>query len=218
MILRLVCLAATVFGYCFGLFQSAFIIGKIIGKDIRKEGSGNLGATNMMRTAGLIPGMITFVLDLLKVFAAILLSRFIVIGLLGLAIDKRALLFYTGLGVVLGHDFPFYLNFRGGKGVAATAAIYICIWDWKIAVIGIAAFVTAVLIKGYVSLGSLLFTSLCYIAFIVFMFTGLIYVMPAWRADCIILMGILVALIFIEHRDNIKRLATGTEKKFSIKK
>lgn len=218
MMLRLICLICLAGGYCFGLFESAFIIGRILGKDIRKEGSGNLGATNMMRSVGLIPGIITFVLDLAKVFIAIALARFIVLNVLALDIDYRALCLYTGLGVVLGHDFPFYLKFKGGKGVAATAAIYICLWDWKIAVIGICAFVIPMLIKGFVSLGSLLFTSLCYIAFIIFMFTGLINVAPAWRADCIILMGILVLLVFIQHRENIKRLASGTEKKLTIKK
>ena len=218
MILRLICLICLAGGYCFGLFQSAFIIGKIIGIDIRKEGSGNLGATNMMRVAGLIPGIITFVLDLAKVFAAIIAAKVIVINVLGLEIDYRALALYTGLGVVLGHIYPFYLHFKGGKGVAATAAIYICMWDWKIVIIGVAAFVICVAVKGFVSLGSLMFTSLCYIAFIIFMFTGLIDVAAAWRADCIIIMGILVALVFYGHRENIQRLASGTEKKFTIKK
>lgn len=218
MVLRLVCLICVLGGYCFGLFESAYIVGKIIGIDIRKEGSGNLGATNMMRVAGLVPGIVTFVLDLLKVFAAILLARFVVLDVLSLPVDYRALALYTGLGVVLGHVFPFYLHFKGGKGVAATAAIYICMWDWKITVLGIAVFVICVAVKGYVSLGSLMFTSLCYIAFVIFMFTGLIDVDPAWRADCIILMGILVFLVFIGHKDNIKRLAAGQEKKFTIKK
>ena len=215
---RLICLVCLLGGYCFGLFQSAFIIGKIIGKDIRKEGSGNLGATNMMRVAGLKPGIVTFVLDLVKVFIAIILAKLIVINLLGAATDYRALCLYTGLGCVLGHDFPCYLGFKGGKGVAATAAVYICLWDWKIVIIGILAFMLPMLIKKYVSLGSLLFTSLCYIGFIIFMFTGLTWVDPSWRADCVILMGILVVLVFVQHRENIKRLASGTEKQFSIKK
>ena len=215
---RLICLLCLIGGYCFGLFQSAFIIGKIIGKDIRREGSGNLGATNMMRVAGIVPGIITFVLDLAKVFIAILLAKLIVLDVLGLAIDYRALCLYAGLGCVLGHDFPFYLNFKGGKGVAATAAVFICLWDWKIVVIGILAFIIPVLIKKYVSLGSLLFTGLCCIGFIIFMFTGLTWVDPAWRIDCIILMLILVLLVFVQHRENIKRLASGTEKEFSIKK
>lgn len=218
MTLRLICLICLAGGYCFGLFQSAFIIGKIMGVDIRKEGSGNLGATNMMRVVGLIPGIITFVLDLAKVFAAIILAKVVVINILGLDIDYRALVLYTGLGVVLGHIYPFYLKFKGGKGVAAAAAIYVCLWDWKIVVIGICAFAVSVAVKGFVSLGSLMFTGLCYIAFIIFMFTGLIFVAPAWRADCIITMGILVGLVFWGHRENIKRLASGTEKKFTIKK
>lgn len=216
--MRLVCIICLICGYCFGQFESAFIVGKIIGIDIRKEGSGNLGATNMMRVAGLVPGIITFVLDLVKVFLAVILAKVIVINVLGFAIDYRALCLYTGLGCVLGHDFPFYLKFKGGKGVAATAAIYICLWDWKIVIIGIAAFLIPVFIKGYVSLGSLMFNGLCFISFIIFMFTGLINIEPMWRADCIIIFAILVFLVFIQHKDNIKRLASGTEKKFSINK
>lgn len=218
MIERLICLICLALGYLLGNFQSAYIVGRILGKDIRKEGSGNLGATNMMRTMGLVPGIVTFVLDLAKVFVAIILARLICINGFGLDIEPRALCLYTGLGVVLGHNFPFYLHFKGGKGVAATCAVIICLRDWRLIVIGAVFFFAAVLITKYVSLGSLLLVSSCFVGFIVFMCIDPEYVSGNWQPDCIVIFAILTVMVFVQHRENIKRLAAGNEKKFSIKK
>lgn len=218
MTLRLVCLLCLLGGYCFGMFESGVVIGKIIGKDPRKGGSGNIGATNMVRVAGLGPGLLTLILDLVKVFLAVILANVIVRGVLDLSIDYRALCLYTGLGAVLGHDFPVYLKFKGGKGVAGTVALIICLGDWKLIVIGALAFFIPFLITKYVSLGSLCLVSACFIGFIIFMFTGLTYVAAGWEADCIIIFAVLVFLVFIQHRENIARLAKGEEKKLSLKK
>lgn len=218
MIERVVCLICLVLGYLCGNIQSAFIIGKIMGKDMRKEGSGNLGATNMMRVMGFWPGLLTFVFDLLKVFLAIFLANIIVLNGFKMNIDSIALCLYTGLGVVLGHNFPFYLNFKGGKGVAATCAVIISLLDWRLIVIGALFFFVSVLITKFVSLGSLLLVSSCFVAFIIFAFTDTAYLSAVWRPDCIIIFAVLTVLVFVQHRENIKRLKTGTEKRFSIKK
>ena len=108
---RIICL---LIGYACGLFQTAYIMGKIYHTDIRKQGSGNLGSTNVMRTLGKKAGVLNLLCDCLKCVAAILIVR----ALFG---DRYAeilplLSLYAAAGCILGHNFPFYLNFKGGKG------------------------------------------------------------------------------------------------------
>ena len=113
--IRLICLAV---GYLFGLIQTSYIYGRMQGIDIRTQGSGNAGTTNALRVLGKKAGAITFVGDACKCIAAILLVRLLFSGSYP---DMVPLLcVYTGAGVVLGHNFPFYLNFKGGKGIAAS--------------------------------------------------------------------------------------------------
>ena len=115
---RLVCL---LIGYIFGLFQTGYFYGKTQGVDIRKMGSGNAGSTNALRTMGIKAGMITLLGDCFKCVIAVLVVR----GIYGQShADILPLLsLYTGFGAVLGHNFPFYLKFKGGKGIAVTAGI-----------------------------------------------------------------------------------------------
>ena len=213
---RLICLACVLIGYCFGLFQTAYIYGKHIGVDVRSKGSGNLGTTNMFRVLGIRAGLCTFVGDLFKVFICVALTFVVFVLLLKFDIARYAIMLYTGLGTVLGHNFPFYLHFKGGKGVAASAAVLICLWDWKLIVLGIVVFFGTVLITQYVSLGSMLLMIFELAAFIVFDLTGLNPIDPAWRPDCYIIMFILTALVLFQHRKNIARLLKGQENKFVI--
>ena len=115
-LLRLLCLAV---GYGFGLFQTAYILGKARGIDIRQHGSGNSGTTNALRVLGTKDGLIVFAGDMLKSLFAILLTSF----LFGNRYPELVwvLKMYTFAGTVLGHDFPFYMGFKGGKGVAVVA-------------------------------------------------------------------------------------------------
>ena len=115
---RLVCL---LIGYIFGLFQTGYFYGKTQGVDIRKMGSGNAGSTNALRTMGIKAGMITLLGDCFKCVIAVLVVR----GIYGQShADILPLLsLYTGFGAVLGHNFPFYLKFKGGKGIAVTAGM-----------------------------------------------------------------------------------------------
>ena len=131
---RLACLAV---GYVFGLFQTSYIYGRFHGIDIREHGSGNAGTTNMLRTLGLKAGLITFAGDVLKCIFAILVA--------GLLFRKTypdmvpLLKMYDGAGAILGHNFPFYLKFRGGKGIAATAGLVLS-FDPIISILGIITF------------------------------------------------------------------------------
>ena len=111
---RIICL---VIGYACGLLQSGYLVGKMHHIDIRKAGSGNSGSTNALRVMGLKAGLMTFAGDVLKCFAALLIVRAIYHGSNILPL----LMMYAGAGVTLGHNFPFYMNFKGGKGIAVMA-------------------------------------------------------------------------------------------------
>ena len=122
MMIRLICVAI---GYVFGLFQTSYIYGKMHGIDIRTQGSGNAGTTNALRVLGKKAGAITFLGDALKCVAAVLLVQALFGASHG---DIRPLLaIYAGAGVVLGHNFPFYLGFKGGKGIAASAGMMLAL-------------------------------------------------------------------------------------------
>ena len=147
---RLVCL---LIGYLFGLIQTSYIYGKACGIDIRTKGSGNAGTTNALRTLGRKAGLVTVLVDSLKCVAAVIVVRMI----FGNSHHEiiRLLCIYTSAGVILGHDFPIYLGFRGGKGIAATAGMIIAFLDWRLIVAGILCFFGCFLATHYVSLGSL---------------------------------------------------------------
>ena len=113
-------------GYGFGCFSTGYFVGKLNGRDIRSEGSGNIGTTNALRTMGVRGGGLTFAGDLLKAFIPTLAVRLIFCANMGYEADLTYLMtLFTGLGVVIGHNFPFYLNFKGGKGIAVSAAVII---------------------------------------------------------------------------------------------
>ena len=116
---------ALLIGYGFGLFQTGYLYGKSKGIDIRKQGSGNAGTTNSLRVLGWKAGIITFAGDLLKAVFAVLLVKLIFHGTYGA--DTKVLELYAGFGTVLGHNFPCYLQFRGGKGIACTTGVILAV-------------------------------------------------------------------------------------------
>jgi glycerol-3-phosphate acyltransferase PlsY len=194
----LICL---VLGYCFGCFSTGYVVGKANNIDIRNYGSGNAGTTNALRTLGWKAGLVTFLGDALKAIVPILLVRFVIFPNTNL---DELLPLYTGLGVVLGHNFPFWLHFKGGKGIAATGGAMLA-FDWRLAIAALILFVAVVAISRYVSLGSLMISSLFPI-WIFIMYSGNIHMF---------IVGLLFTIsAFYKHRANIKRLLTGTENKF----
>ncbi len=215
--LRLVCFACVVIGYCFGLFQTAYLYSHARNIDIKKEGSGNAGTTNMFRVMGLKAGLVTFLGDIAKLVAAVFLTRFIFLTVFSLPIDLSALTLYTGTGVVLGHNFPCYLKFKGGKGVATSAAIVFCTWDWKYILIGAVVFFAVALLTKYISLSSMMMMISFAIASVVFNCLGITKVAQPWRIDCMIIACFLAALCIFQHRANIGRIIKGTESRFSFK-
>lgn len=208
-------LISLVIGYVCGLFQTAYIYGKTQGVDIRKEGSGNAGTTNSLRVLGLKAGAITFFGDLLKAIVAVVVVQLIFsqvypeyTKLLGL---------YAGFGVVLGHNYPFYMNFKGGKGIASTSGVILAINPWA-ALVCIVTFIAILLISKYVSLGSIVIVCEFLVLTIIFNQMGLIGVSQELVLEFDILTACFTILAVARHRANIVRLMNGTENKFSIKK
>ena len=203
---RLICL---LIGYGFGCIQSAYILGRAVGKiDIREYGSGNAGFTNTTRVLGKKVGAIVFLIDLFKLIAAYFICAALFKNMTGSAILAGA---YAGIGTVLGHNFPFYLGFRGGKGIACTLGLMLCV-NWKIALITYAIGFVVFMAKKYISLSSLTMALLYPVIMIItrnrFGFT----------IEEILIMFALCALAYIKHISNIKRLLSGTENKFGSKK
>ena len=150
--IRLLCLAI---GYLFGLFQTSYILGRVHGIDIREYGSHNAGTTNMLRTMGLKAGLLTFAGDCSKCILAVVLVR-VIFG--KTHADILPLLeFYAAAGTILGHNYPFYLKFKGGKGIAVLAGLVLSTKLWMVP-IPLAAFIFVVAVTRYVSAGSLLVT------------------------------------------------------------
>ncbi|KQC12354.1 MAG: hypothetical protein APR63_11280 [Desulfuromonas sp. SDB] len=212
-LLVFIILAWFIGGIPFGL-----IISRLWNKDPRKEGSGNIGATNVFRTVGKIPGIITFIADILKgsvvVIGAKVFLHYCPQGEIGIISYQQWLPSFAAMAVVLGHIFSPYLKFRGGKGVA-TGLGTIIILAPVFSLIGLGIFIILVIGLRYVSVGSI-FAALTVLAVMtLFKFTkfNLLNISVTWGEWVYVL--ILVVFVIISHRSNIKRLLTGKENKFS---
>ena len=195
-------------GYAFGLFQTGYIYGMMNHVDIRKHGSGNAGTTNALRTLGWKAGVITFIGDCLKCVVAVIVVRMIFSKS-----DMVSLLSaYAGLGAVLGHNFPFYLKFKGGKGIACTAGLLASYY----LPLGLAALFVFVLIFGitnYVSLGSLAINVVFLVGTIIMGVTGVMDMPSNYVMEMNMLAAFICVMAFWRHRANIGRLLAGTENK-----
>ncbi|MBQ7358628.1 MAG: glycerol-3-phosphate 1-O-acyltransferase PlsY [Lachnospiraceae bacterium] len=205
---RLFCL---VIGYVFGLFQTAFFYGKAHGIDIREHGSGNSGTTNALRVLGTKAGLIVFAGDCLKCIIAVCIVRFT----FGAMHPEMTYLYclYAGAGAILGHNYPFYMGFKGGKGIAATAGLILSFHPYFI-IMGVTFFFGMFLLTHYVSLGSLL----VYAGFITMMIvcgqTGVFGDMTQPHLiEMYVIAAFLTVLAYGKHWANIKRLLSGTESK-----
>lgn len=210
--IRVVCL---LIGYCFGIFQTAFIYGKIHGIDIREKGSGNSGTTNALRVLGKKAGIIVFLGDALKAVFAMALVHFLFKDNYP---EMGALLrMYAGAGVVLGHNFPFYMGFKGGKGIAATGGISLGMaWQCMIAVA--VTFFSIFFATHYVSLGSLCMYVVFVIALAVMGQMGCFGMTQACLTEMYIIALLLMIMAFVRHRGNIERLVHGNERKTYLTK
>ena len=204
---RIICL---VIGYVFGLFQTAYIYGKLHGIDIRNYGSGNAGTTNTMRVLGTKAGLLVLLGDIVKCILAVVVT--------GLIFGKThpetiyLLKLYAAAGAILGHNFPFYLNFKGGKGIAATAGLILSFHPYLIPM-GIILFFGAFFTTHYVSLGSLLVYAGFFIEMVVLGQMGKFGMSQELLIEMYVIAGGLTIMAYYKHKDNIKRLLSGTERK-----
>lgn len=190
--------------YLLGSINFAVIFSNIfLKKDVRELGSGNAGATNVLRNAGVLPGVLTFVCDALKGFVASYMGY---LFLAETSIGSVVGAYICGAACMLGHIFPLFFQFKGGKGVATSVGIY-AVCCYPAIIVGLIVFAVLTLITRYVSLGSVVAATTVVIFSVVFANpTAPILLQVIFS----VFMG---AMVIIKHKDNIKRLLNGTESK-----
>ena len=191
-------IALILVSYLVGAIPFGLLVGRIAGADVRREGSGNIGATNVGRVLGKKLGVLTLVCDVAKGFlpvcgAALMLPP--------TTAAREMIVVMCGLAAVVGHMFPVYLKFNGGKGVATALGVFLFVSPWSI-LISVILFVAAVAGSGYVSVGSLTATALLP------MWLWIFGASPGNQVVAVII----VLLIWFKHRSNIGRLRRGEEK------
>ena len=212
-------LIAAALGYLFGSINSAIITVRLLKhEDVRQFGSGNAGLTNTLRCFGKGCALLTLIGDLGKGVVAVLLSRLIANALTGGTADTYMIGCIAGVFAILGHVFPLYHGFKGGKGVLVGVSIFLVL-DWRLFCILIGIFAVILLLSKYVSLASIIATACCpVVTFILQMWCdGGRYTL----SDILIHMALecfMAALIIGSHHENIKRLKNGTERKLGEKK
>lgn len=190
---------AAICGYLLGSINSSIIVGRLYRKDIRMYGSGNAGTTNTLRVLGKKAALLVLIGDLLKGILSYLIGYYIT--------KEPTAGMIAGSASILGHVWPIYFGFRGGKGVLTSFAVMLMM-DWKISLMVLGIFIIVVILTRYVSLGSI-------IAAICLPILAAILSRPVTQ---IVFSIIIAVLLIFMHRANIKRLASGTESKLGTKK
>ncbi|MDF1514714.1 MAG: glycerol-3-phosphate 1-O-acyltransferase PlsY [Anaerolineae bacterium] len=185
-------------GYGFGCVQTAYILGRLVGKmDIRGQGSGNAGASNVTMVLGWKYGILTATLDVMKGILPVVLVK-------TLYPNESTMAFLSGMAAIAGHIFPFYLRFRGGKGVATLLGALIGI-DVRLGLIFMVVMIVLPLYFDYIVVGSLtVFTALPVAC--------LVLRLPA---ICLVVSALLTIIAYVKHMENVKRIMAGTEVRIS---
>ena len=208
---RILCLLG---GYVFGLFQTGYLYSKMHHVDIRREGSGNSGSTNVLRVMGVKAGAIVFFGDFFKTLIPCIIVRLVFV-------DKpemvNLLVIYTALGVILGHNYPFYMGFKGGKGIAATAGLLVAM-DLRVTLVCLIVFAAIVATTRFVSLGSLVVVSIFLALMIFFGQRGDYGLAASYLPEFYAVSAVVTGMAFWRHRTNIVRLVHGNEDKIGLKK
>ena len=208
----LIMVLITVVAYFLGSVNSAIIVGKLHKIDIREHGSGNAGLTNTLRVLGKSSAVCVLLGDVLKAVIAIGIAKIVTLGFNDELLINLTLQL-AGIAVVLGHIFPIYYGFKGGKGVLTSISVMFMI-NWEISLICLLLFIVVVAITKFVSLGSIL---AAFVFPILVLFSGKIPFLTN-RIDMLVFAIILAAIVIIKHRSNIVRLVQGKENKLSFKK
>ena len=200
----LVYLIIIITAYLLGNISTSYIVAKrLAGVDIRTQGSGNAGSTNVLRTLGKKAGALTFIGDVLKGLIAVLIARLIAYGV---NLDDTTCAYIAVVAVVLGHNYPVFLGFKGGKGVATSLGSMLGM-NPLVALLCLGFFIIIVAITKYVSLGSILGIGL-----------SPIIMMINHNNKGVLVTLFLTISVAITHKENIKRLLNGTERKLGQKK
>ena len=200
-------LAALVSGYLLGSLNTAVIVGKFYGKDIRSHGSKSAGLTNTLRVLGKSAAVFVLAGDILKGIVACLIGLSLgVHGHSGTAADCVSLL-AAGAGAIAGHNWPLYFGFKGGKGALTGAAVLFMI-DWRVALVCLGLFVTIVAATRYVSLGTICAALLLVVLSFVPAFGGTAYFT--------VFACVMAFIVIVKHRGNIQRLLSGTENRLTF--
>lgn len=213
-------IACFVLCYLMGSVIFGVIISKLTaGVDVRKSGSGNAGATNVMRTVGVGAAVVTFLCDALKCAAAVLISKYLIL----LPVARNAaipellgvnyMVYLLGFFAMLGHSYPVFFKFKGGKAVASSVGVLYCI-NWQVATFVLLIFAVCVVLTRIVSLGSVLGA----VQFVILSFAYSVGNPPLIRLYVTLLASTLALLVIIRHSDNIKRLMKGEEAPLKRKK
>ena len=219
--LALACLISALMGYLFGSINSAILTVKLLKhEDVRNFGSGNAGLTNTIRCFGKTCGVITLIGDLSKGMIAVLLSQTFGKLLAGADTDLYLLGCIAGIFAIIGHVFPLYHGFKGGKGVLVGVSIFL-ILDWRVFCILIGIFLIILMISKYVSLSSIIATACCpFVTFGAQYFLNDIHHQEFTLNQILLHFGLLCVMAFMiifMHRSNIERLRNGTESKIGQK-
>jgi len=199
--------------YCLGSISfSVIFTKKIAGFDVREKGSKNAGSTNVLRTAGKKAALLTLICDILKGVISILVA-YVIGNILGLTTNERAILIQVAaIAVVIGHIFPLFFQFKGGKGVATSLGVLLTI-NWQIGLICLMLALVLMALTRMVSVGSI---SAAILFPILTIFIGEGYIVP--DGNYLICAVVLACLVVFTHRSNIKRIVKGEENKLSFKK
>ena len=198
-----------IIAYLLGSISFSVIISKkMAGFDVREKGSGNAGSTNVLRTVGKKAAVLTLICDCLKGVLAILIAY--IAGNIVKDIDKSLLVQLAGIFVVIGHIFPVFFKFKGGKGVATSLGVLLMV-NWQIGLICLVFALVLMALTRFVSLGSVA-AAVLFPVLTVFIRTN--YLVPG---NYIIFGIILAVLVIFNHRENVKRLLEGKENKLSFK-
>ena len=202
-------IAIAIIAYLIGSINFSIILSKkIAGFDVRQKGSGNAGTTNMLRSVGKKAAVITLICDILKGVVAILIA--IILGNIVPTQNKALLVQVAGIFVILGHTFPIFFGFKGGKGVATSLGILL-MSNWKIGLICLVLALVLMALTKIVSLGSVA-AAILFPVLTIFINTN--YIVPG---NYLVYSIILAILVVFNHRENVKRLLNGTENKISFK-
>lgn len=201
-------------GYACGHFLTGFFYGKTQHVDLRKVGSGNVGTTNTYRNLGPKAGILTLLGDVCKVVLSVLIVWLLYRNSTG--VNVKVLEYYAALGTILGHNFPIFMKFHGGKGIACTGGLMVAVCPICVPVC-LTIFVVTVLTTKYVSLGSILVCISFFIQILVFGLNGMLGLSGADLTEVCVLAGVVMVLGIARHHANIGRLLSGTESKFSFK-